>query len=372
MQDWRSSIERVRGLLVKEFRQIFRDSRMTRVIFVAPMIQLVVFGYAVSTDIRNVPTYVVDHDRTQASRELIETVVAAGYFEVVGASDRPADLVQALDYGDALVGIEIPRGFARDLETGGTSVQVLLDGTHSNTSSVAQGYLERIFLTTGMDAAGARTILPIDLRERAWFNPDLSSRNYNVPAVVGSLVLLVCLLLTSLAIVREREIGTLEQLKVSPLTAGELIWGKTLPFALIGLLDLALVTVVAVLWFDIPFRGSLFLLFLASVLYLISALGIGLFISTISKTQQEAFMATFLVFMPAILLSGFMFPVSSMPAAFGWLTLLNPVRHYIEIVRSLFLKGAGVESLWSQFTALVILGTALLGFAIARFRRETR
>jgi ABC-2 type transport system permease protein len=189
---------------------------------------------------------------------------------------------------------------------------------------------------------------------------------------VGSLVLLVCLLLTSLAIVREREIGTLEQLKVSPLTAGELILGKTIPFALIGLLDLALVTVVAVLWFGIPFQGSLSLLFLASVLYLLSALGIGLLISTISNTQQEAFMATFLVFMPAILLSGFMFPVSSMPAVFEWLTLLNPVRHYIEIVRSLFLKGAAFGSLWPQFLALLILGAGLLGFATARFQRETR
>lgn len=369
---WIASIDRIRGLLEKEFRQVFRDARMTRVIFVAPIIQLVVFGYAVSTDIREVSTFVVDHDRTMASRELVRSVEAAGYFRVTGGSDRPADLVRALDHGHAVAGIEIPRGFAEALKAGSASVQILLDGTNSNTASVAQGYLERILLAHGLAATGIQVRPPIDLRERAWFNPDLSSRDYNVPAVVGSLVLLVSLLLTSLAVVREREIGTLEQLRVSPLTAGELIWGKTIPFGLIGLLDLVIVTTVAVLWFDIPFRGNPFLLFLASVLYLLSALGMGLLISTVSNTQQEAFMSSFLVFMPAILLSGFMFPVSSMPVAFEWLTLLNPVRHYIEIVRSLFLKGAGFASLWSQFLALLILGAVLLGFAAARFRRETR
>ena len=367
------SLDRVQGLLEKEFRQIFRDPRMARVIFIAPIIQLVVFGYAVSTDLSETTTFLVDHDRTQASRELVTAVEASGYFRVSGTSDRPSDLVSALDHGDAIVGIEIPRGFAEDLAAGrGANVQILLDGTNSNTAAVAQGYLERIVLTYGLRAMGVAVRPPIDLRERAWFNPDLSSRNYNVPAVVGSLVLLVCLLLTSLAVVREREIGTLEQLKVSPLTAVELILGKTIPFGIIGLVDLVIVTVVAVLWFDVPFQGSLSLLLLASVLYLLSALGMGLFISTISNTQQEAFMASFLVFMPAILLSGFMFPVSSMPTVFEWLTLLNPVRYYIEIVRSLFLKGTGIASLWSQYLSLLLLGVALLGFATARFQRETR
>lgn len=366
-----ASAERIRGMLEKEFRQIFRDSRMTRLIFVAPILQLVLFGYAVSTDIRLTPTFVVDHDRSRAARELIEVVQASGHFHVTGTSDAPADLISALDHGKAIVGIEIPAGFAEQLAAGHATVQVLLDGTNSNTAGVAQGYLERILLSHGIRAAGAAGALPVDLRERAWFNPDLSSRDYNVPAVVGSLVLLVSLLLTSLAIVREREIGTLEQLNVSPLTAGEFIIGKTIPFGIIGLVDLALVTVVAHLWFGIPFEGSFWLLLAASVLYLLSALGIGLLISATSNTQQEAFMASFLVFMPAILLSGFMFPVSSMPAAFEWLTLLNPVRHYIEIVRTIFLKGTGIESLRSQFAALLILGVALLVIATARFRKGT-
>lgn len=370
--DIAAGLERIRGLFEKEFRHIFRDPRMARVIFVAPVIQLVVFGYAVSTDIRDTSTILVDHDRTPASRQLIESVVATGYFRVIRASDRSADLVTALERGDAIVAIEIPKGFGAELRSDRAApVQILLDGTNSNTASVARGHLERILLEHSLTATETRAVLPIDLRERAWFNPDLSSRDYNVPAVVGSLVLLVCLLLTSLAVVREREIGTLEQLKVSPLTAGELIWGKTIPFGLIGLVDLAIVTAIAVLWFEVPFRGSLLLLLLASTLYLLSGLGLGLLISTVSNTQQEAFMASFLVFMPAILLSGFMFPVTSMPAVFEWLTLLNPVRHYIEVVRSLFLKGTGFSGLWFQFLSLLLLGGALLGIATFRFRRET-
>ena len=210
----------------------------------------------------------------------------------------------------------------------------------------------------------------MELRERAWFNPDLASRDYNVPAVIGAIMLLIALLLTSLAIVREREIGTLEQLRVSPLTPGELIAGKTIPFAIIGLADMVLVTVVAVLWFRVPFAGSPALLLLAGALYLLAALGVGLLISTLASTQQEAFMVSFLVYMPAILLSGFMFPVSSMPAVFQWLTYANPMRHFLEIVRGVFLKGVGLEALWMQYAALALMGVSLLAVATVRFRRE--
>lgn len=368
---WKDGMERVLGMVAKEFRQIFRDPRMVRVIFIAPIFQLVVFGYAVSTDISRTDTFVVDHDRTQASRGLVEALTASGYFRVAGRSERPADLVRALDHGDAIVGVQIPVGFATSLRTGGpATVQILVDGTNSNTASVAQSYAERIVLSYALEHAPARPVT-VDLRERAWYNPDLASRNYNVPAVVGALIMLVCLLLTALAVVREREIGTLEQLRVSPLASIELIAGKTIPFAVIGLVDLAVVTGVALLWFGVPFRGSLLLLFAASVLYLLSGLGVGLLISTISKTQQEAFMASFLVFMPAILLSGFMFPVSSMPGVFQWFTLINPVRHYIEIVRAVFLKGTGLAALWPQFAALLAIGLGLLGFATTRFSKTT-
>lgn len=366
---WREKLQRIWEILRKEFLQIARDPRLMLVIFIAPVIQLLVFGYAVSTDIRNTTTFVVDHDQTQESRDLVEAFTASGYFQVVGRSDRPADLVSALQHGDAIIGLTLPAGFAANLRDGsGARVQVLLDGTNSNTATVALGYAERIVQSFGTRYAGGMT-LSLDLRERAWYNPDLKSRDYNVPAVVGAIILLVCLLLTSLAVVREREIGTLEQLMVTPLTAFELIAGKTIPFALIGLVDLLVVTAVALFWFDVPFAGNFFTLLLASVLYLLSGLGLGLLISTISKTQQEAFMASFLVFMPTILLSGFMFPVSSMPEVFQWLTLINPTRHYLEIVRGIFLKGVGVDELWIQFLALAALGTVLLGFAGSRFRK---
>jgi len=366
---WRDGLDRVLAMVGKEFRQIFRDPRLARIIFVAPILQLVVFGYAVSTDIWKTPTIVVDHDESRASRELVDVLTASGYFEVVRRGSRPAEIVNALDHGDAVLGVEIPPDFSIALRDGtGARVQLLLDGTNSNTAFVAQGYAERIIREYALRVA-PRGAPPVELRERPWFNPGLSSRDYNVPAVVGVLILLVSLLLTSLAIVREAEIGTLEQLKVSPLTAGELIAGKTIPFALIGLVDLAIVTTVALTWFGIPFRGSLFMLLLASVLFLLSGLGLGLLISTVSKTQQEAFLTTFLVFLPAILLSGFMFPVNSMPAVFQWITLLNPLRHFLEIVRAVFLKGAGLGALWSQTLALLLIGGTLLGVAAARFRK---
>ncbi len=362
-------VERVYEMVRKEFRQIFRDPRMRRVIFVAPLIQLIVFGYAVSTDIRHTRTIVVDNDRTQRSRALLEAFTASGYFRIIEASARPHDVVAALDHGDAVVGIVIPRGFTTDLEAGaGARVQVLVDGTNSNTALLARGYAERIIRQFGAEVAGVGPVETVRLSERAWFNPDLASRNYNVPAVIGVIITLVCLLLTALAVVREREIGTLEQLRVSPLSPGELIAGKTIPFGLIGLADLTFVTTVALVWFGIPLRGSLFLLVGTSVLYLLPALGAGLFISTISTTQQEAFMATFLLFMPLILLSGFMFPVSSMPEVFQWLTLVNPLRHYLEIIRGVFLKGTGLAELWPQHLALLVMGPAVLWYSARRFR----
>jgi len=364
------AVERTVELIRKEFRQIFRDPRLRMIIFVAPVIQLVVFGYAVSTDIRNTTTFVVDHDQTATSRALVEALTSSGYFQVVGRSDRPTDLSRALDRGDAVVGLQIPAGFSSDLAAGrGARVQVLLDGTNSNIATVARGYVERIVQAFALDTVRVRPPGLVDLRERAWFNPDLDSRDYNVPAVVGAIILLVALLLTSLAIVREREMGTLEQLMVSPLRPIELIAGKTIPFAIIGLIDLGIVFGIALLWFGIPFEGSVWLLLLASVLYLLSALGIGLFISTISRTQQEAFMASFLIFMPTILLSGFMFPVSSMPEIFQWLTLLNPTRHYLEIVRGIFLKGAGLAPLAQQYGALLVMGVAILLVSASRFQK---
>jgi ABC-2 type transport system permease protein len=366
-----AALGRVLEVVRKEFRQMFRDPRLYRVIFIAPVLQLVVFGYAVSTDVRNTRAFVVDHDRTEDSRRFVEAFTASGYFRVVGASSRSADLTTALDHGRAVIGIEIPPGFARDLhEPGGAAVQLLLDGTNANTANVARGYAERIVQAYALKAAGSGApARPVELRERAWFNAELESRNYNVPAVAGAIILLVCMLLTALAVVREREIGTLEQLMVSPLRPAELIAGKTIPFAVVGLVDMVVVTAVALLWFGVPFRGDPLLLLLATIFYLMSGLGMGLLISTVASTQQEAFMVNFLIFMPVLMLSGFTFPVTSMPEFFQWLTLLNPVRHYLAIVRAIFLKGSGLDVLWPQYATLLSMGLGLLGFAASRFRK---
>lgn len=368
------SRRRVLTLVRKEMRQILRDPKTKRIIFASPIIQLLLFGYAVTTDVQNVRTFVVDHDRTAESRALQDALVAGGYFRIAGRSDRSADMAAALDRGSAAVGVEIPAGFARDLGAGrGAAVQVLVDGTNSNTGTVAQGYAAQIVQEFGArDAAAAGLVIPegIDLRVRAWFNPALTSRVYNVPAIIGVLLMLMSLLLTALAVVRERELGTLDQLLVSPVTPGELMLGKTVPVALIALIDLVLICAVAILWFGIPLRGSVPALVLASFVYILASLGIGLFISTVSRTQQEAFMSMFLLFLPAIVLSGFMYPVHTMPDFFQTLTWLNPVRHFLDIVRGIFLKGHGIADLWLQFTIITIMAALVLLGATARFRRS--
>ena len=332
-------------------------------IFVAPIIQLLLFGYAVNTDVRNVRTFVVDHDRSAASRLLVSSLTAGGYFRVTGSGERPNDLVEALDHGRALIGVEIPNGFAADLAAGRQpQVQVLVDGTSSNTATVALGYLTQIL----QRPSGP---LGVELRSRAWYNPNLVSRFYNVPGVMGTLMMLMALLLTSLAVVREREIGTLEQLMVSPLTPAELILGKTLPVVGIAFVQLILIGTMAVLWFGVPFRGSAPLLLLASLCYILSGLGLGLLISTVANTQQEAFMTMFFLFFPAIILSGFMYPVQNMPEVFQYLSLLNPIRHYLVIVRAIFLKGAGLGVLWPELAALAVMGVTVVWFAITRFHK---
>lgn len=368
------SLNRMRELLKKELRQMLRDPRMKAVIFVAPMVQLMVFGYAVNTDIRDTALYVVDQDKSAVSRELVEAFTATGYFDVVGRSDRPSDLALALDQGDAVVGIEIPAGFAADLARGTGSIQVLVDGTNSNTGTVAQGYAGQIvqrYASEYMQRTGRLPPGGVDLRTRAWYNPELESRVYNVPGVVGVLVMLMGLLLTSLAVVRERELGTLDQLLVSPLSTTELILGKTIPVMLVGLIQITLISCVAVLWFNIPMRGSILVLLPAALLYILAGISLGLIISTISKTQQEAFMAMFLVLFPIVILSGFMFPVDSMSDFFGALSLLDPIRHFVEIIRALFLKGEGLAGLWRQYVALAIIATSALALAMVRLRKST-
>ncbi len=365
---------RVKVLIQKELRQLFRDPKTKRIIFAAPVIQLLLFGYAVNTDVRNVATIAVDQDRTVESRLLLTTLTASGYFQIVEDGKNSSDLSDALDAGTSLVGVHIPSGFSRDIKAGRTaSAQILIDGTNSNTATVALGYAGRIIQDFAMQHASSQGTMQaggIDLRARAWYNPDLSSRVYNVPGIVGLLLLLMALLLTGLAVVRERELGTLEQLMVSPINPQELILGKTVPVVFVCMVDLALITTLVILWFDIPLRGPANALVLASFLYVLTGLGVGLFISTISKTQQEAFLTIFLFIIPAIILSGFMYPIDTMPEVFEYLTLLNPIRYFMEMVRGIFLKGQGVADLWAHYLVLSGMALVVVFGASKRFRRS--
>jgi len=367
------SLLRIRRMVAKEIRQLLRDPMSKRMIFGAPIIQLLLFGYAVNTDVRNVATFLVDHDRTAESRRLVDAFTASGYFELVGTSDDPKELGAALDRGRAKVGLEIPPGFARDVAAGRSpAVQLVVDGANSNTATIAAGYAQKITQEVSARVAvraGAPLPRTVELRARAWFNPSLESRVYNVPAVIGVIVLLMCLLLTALAVVREREVGTLEQLLVSPLSATELILGKTIPVAGVALVQLTLVTAVALLWFDIPLRGSPAILVVAAAMFIVAGLSFGLFISTISNTQQEAFLSMFLFLLPAIILSGFLYPVDTMPEFFQWLTLVNPLRHFLFVVRAIFLKGSGLAELWPEFATLSVMAAGGVLFAVRRFKR---
>lgn len=372
--------ERIYRMLVKEFIQVLRDPRMKALIFVMPVVQLIMFGYAVTTDVDHIKTAVCDLDKSPQSRALIERFTASGYFTVVDNTNNPQRLGELLDRGQATIGIQINRGFADDLHSGRQAViQTIVDGTDSNTGTVAMDYAQRI--TQEFSRARSAPIElaqlaqppqtnPIELRSRAWFNPDLKSRYYNVPGVIAVVVLLISLLLTAMAIVREREIGTMEQLMVTPIRPIELILGKTLPFVLISFIDVLVVTFIGINWFNVPIQGSLGLLLFGSGLYLMSTIGIGLFISTISQTQQQALMSSFFFYLPAVLLSGFMFPISNMPEPAQWLTYLNPLRYFLVIIRDIFLKGSGWEILWPQFAALAVLGTTLLIISSLRFQKR--
>lgn len=373
MSPWAESLLRIRRMVRKEARQLLRDPMSIRMIFGAPIIQLLLFGYAVNTDVRHVSTFLVDHDRTEVSRQFMDAFTASGYFDVVGTSDDPAQLGAALDRGDAKVGLEIPPHFAADIKAGhGPAVQLIVDGANSNTATVASGYAAKIAQQMSARVAVERgSPLPqaVDLRSRAWFNASLESRVYNVPAIIGVIILLMCLLLTALAVVREREVGTLEQLLVSPLSPTELMLGKTIPVAVVAMIQLSLVTAVALLWFDIPLRGSPGVLLLAAAMFIIAGLSFGLFISTISKTQQEAFLSMFLFLLPAVILSGFLYPVDTMPEFFKALTWANPLRHFLFVVRAIFLKGAGFRELWLQFSLLAVMAAVGVWGATRRFKR---
>jgi len=379
--------ERLQEIIRKEFRQAFRDARMRTLLFVPPLVQLFVFGFAVNLDVDHSDIAWMDGDRTYQSRALLGAFQGSGRFTVVATpgSDREAQAL--LDANKVDMVIRVLPGFEREIQRRRpTSVQILINGTNSNTANIISSYATSIVTSFAaqvtqeqnrdrLAAHMAQTAVHVNVpdlgaQSRVWFNPELKSRNYFVPGIVVNIIMLVTLMMTAMAIVREKEIGTMEQLMVTPIRPIELMLGKTMPFALVGLVDMALVVVAALLLFHVPFRGSPLLLLACAILFLMSTLGAGLFISTISQTQQQAMMTTFLIFQPFFLLSGFAFPIRNMPEPIQYLTILNPVRYFIEIVRGLFLKGSGVSVLWPQMLALAIFGVVILSLSAMRFRKR--
>jgi ABC-2 type transport system permease protein len=371
--------ERVKHMLVKEFIQVLRDPKMRGVIFLMPIIQVLVFGYAVTTDVKHVRTAVYDLDNTQATRELVDRFAGSGYFDVVATVSDDRRAQELIDRGEVRALLRMNHGFDNDIRAGRPAeLQVIVDGTDSNTAGIVLDYSRKIAAQFSREVTVTRAtrglgMLPrtaaVDLETRAWFNENLESRNFYVPGVIAIIVMLITLMLTSMAVVREKEIGTMEQIMVTPITPMEFILGKTLPFALIGFADVVLVTIIAVLWFGVPIRGNLFLLFAGTALYLLTTLGLGLLLSTVSHTQQQAMMGTFFIYFPAVLLSGFMFPIANMPVVVQWLTYLNPLRYFLVIVRAIFLKGVGADILWPQMGALAAMGMLTLWLASRRFRK---
>ncbi|MCL4850056.1 MAG: ABC transporter permease [Bryobacteraceae bacterium] len=357
---------RIREMIIKEMRQALREPRMRMLLFFPPLLQLIIFGFAVNLDVNNARIAWFDRDHTPASRELRERFEGSGYFTVVAMPRRDAEVRDLLDHGDVQAVVQILPGFGRDVDRGRASVQVLVDGTNSNTASLIASYANQIVASfsrravqsrlerksAGLSGPVPREIVSVNVASRVWFNPELRSRTYFVPGVIVNIVMLVTVMLTAMAIVREKEIGTMEQLMVTPIRPVELIIGKTVPFAGVGVVNMMMITVAALLVFRIPFRGAALLLLASTLLFLLTTLGLGLFVSTVSQTQQQAMMSTFFLFLPALMLSGFAFPIQNMPAPVQWLTYLIPARYFMEIVRGIFLKGTGFAVLWPPMLAL--------------------
>ena len=364
---------RLRRLVWKEFLELRQNPRLFGIVIVAPIIQLTMLGYAATTDVRDVPVIVADGDRSPASREVIARFDGSRNFTVIGTVTTVSEVDPYLQRGDAWLALAIPQGYGDAVaEARPVSLQIVADGSDSNSTTVALGYATALLGEYAGELIGQTPGAPvIDLRVRVWFNPQLESRFFMIPGVLALLLLLVTANLAAMAIVREKELGTLEQLNVTPLRRWELIVGKLLPYGVIAFVDVLLVTAVAVLWFEVPFRGSFALLLGTSMLYVVCTLGLGLLISTISDTQQQAMMtATFFFLTPMIYLSGFIFPIENMPPAIQYATYLIPLRYFLVIVRGIFLKGIGLDLLWPQAAALALWGGAVLALAVARSRKR--
>ena len=378
--------ERLRHIIRKELLQALREPRMRVMLVMPPVLQLLIFGYAVNLDVEHSRIAFIDADRTPASRELRARFDGSRYFVIVDTATQ-SDPDRMLDRGEVQAVVRVLPGLARDLARGqSATVQILIDGTNSNAASlitsqaagVVAAYSAEWLARWQQDRLVGRAVLEplrvaiprIGSADRVWFNPDLLSRNYFIPGVIANILVLVTIMVTAMAIVREKEIGTMEQLMVTPIQPVELMLGKTLPFALVGMVNLVMVTGVALVLFQVPFRGSFAFLAASTVLFLMTTLGAGLFISTLAQTQQQAMLSTSMFFQPAFMLSGFTFPIRNMPEIAQWITYLNPLRYYMEIVRGVFLKGNGPQAYWPQMLALFVIGTVILTVSVLRFRKR--
>jgi ABC-2 type transport system permease protein len=382
--------ERIAQIIRKEFVQLLRSPRRRLAVFIPPLLQLFVFGYAVNLDVDNVRIGWMDEDHTPASRNLLSGFQGSPRFHIVALPENDEQAQGLLERGDAHAVLRVLPGFAESLERGrAAGVQLLVDGTNSNTASLISGYSQQIVaafatpvvrkqqqnmflaLTSSGNTGTTSMKAPrLEVATRVWFNADLLSRNYFVPGVMVNIIMLVTVMLTAMAMVRERELGTMEQLMVTPIRPVELILGKTLPAAFIGLVDMGLVITGALVVFHIPFRGNPLLLLLCVILFLFTTLGAGLLMSTISNTQQQAMMTSFMFATPAFMLSGFAFPIRNMPVVVQYLTYLNPLRYFMEIARSIFLKGSGADVLWPQMLAMLVFGVSMLTLSTSRFRKR--
>ena len=373
-------MRKIGRIIRKEFLQLKRDPRLLPVLFVAPVIQLLLMGYAANLDIRDIPTVVCDLDGTSASRELTAEFFNSGYFSLKTWVPDIRVVDRYLDDGEASMALVIGRGFADSLAAGEPApVLLLVDGSESQSATIGAGYASMILSGFSQKIMAVRLerlrlpgVRPVRVRPevRVWYNPELKSRNFMVPGVLGLVLMIMTMMLTAMAVVREKEAGTMEQLIVTPIRPLELITGKLLPFLIIGLIDICLVLTVARFLFRVPLRGSVLLLFGMSVVFMMTTLGLGLFISTISRTQQQAMMTTVFFMMPMMLLSGFVFPIENMPKLFQAITLVVPMRYYFVIIRGIFLKGVGIPELWDQGLALLVFGLAILTLSVLRFRKK--
>ena len=367
-------------IMRKEFIHIIRDPRTLAVIFAMPLLQLILLGYAATSDVRNIPLAIYDQSRSTQSRQLIEAFVASGQFTLAQVATSEQDLAQLVDNGRVRAGLIIPPAFASDQLSGRTAqAAFILDGSDPSVAASALSSARLIgqaqateiqrqeLARRGMSLA---LTPPVEVRTRVWYNPDMTSSYFMVPALIGMILQLQATLLTASAIVRERERGTIEQLIVTPIRPWELIVGKILPFAFVSLLITIEVLVIGTFWFEVPIRGSLPLLLAISCLFLLSSLGIGLLISTVAQTQQEAFLLTFLTLLPSVFLSGFIYPIAAMPQALQLVSGVVPLTYFLVVVRGIVLKGVGVSALTSQIVALAIFGTVLIVLASIRFRKR--